>query len=166
VVDPDRIRDALLRSLETDRALYVVVHANHPREFSPAATKACARLTAAGIPLLSQSVLLRGVNDDPATLERLMRAFVERRIKPYYLHHGDLAKGTSHFRVALARGRALVDGLRGRVSGLCQPTYVLDLPGGHGKVPVSRSYVERVEGDRWHLRDMRGAVHVVRDTGA
>ena len=89
-----------------------------------------------GLPLLSQTVLLRGVNDDAATLEALMRALVECRVKPYYLHHPDLAPGTSHFRVSIAEGQALVRQLRGRLSGLAQPTYVLDIPGGFGKVPV------------------------------
>ena len=91
--------------------------------------------------MVSQSVLLRGVNDDAATLEALMRAFVECRIKPYYLHHGDLAPGTAHLRTTLARGQELMRALRGRVSGLCQPDYVLDIPGGHGKAPVGPNYL-------------------------
>ena len=95
----------------------------------------------AGIPLLSQTVLLRGVNDDVETLGALMRAFVETRIKPYYLHHPDLAPGTAHLRVSLEDGQALMRALRGRWSGLCQPTYVLDIPGGHGKVPVGPGYL-------------------------
>ena len=91
--------------------------------------------------MVSQSVLLRGVNDDAATLEALMRAFVECRIKPYYLHHGDLAPGTAHLRTTLAQGQELMRALRGRVSGLCQPDYVLDIPGGHGKAPVGPNYL-------------------------
>jgi lysine 2,3-aminomutase len=91
-------------------------------------------LVDAGIPMLAQSVLLKGVNDDAAVLADLMRTFVENRIKPYYLHHPDLAPGTAHFRLTLAEGRALVESLRGHVSGLCQPDYILDIPGGHGKV--------------------------------
>jgi lysine 2,3-aminomutase len=94
-----------------------------------------------GIPMVSQSVLLRGVNDNAAALEALMRAFVECRIKPYYLHHGDLAPGTAHLRTTLAEGRELMRALRGRVSGLCQPEYVLDIPGGHGKAPVGPNYL-------------------------
>jgi lysine 2,3-aminomutase len=99
----------------------------------------------AGIPMVSQSVLLRGVNDDAVTLEALMRAFVECRIKPYYLHHGDLAPGTSHLRTSLARGQQLMRELRGRVSGLCQPDYVLDIPGGHGKAPVGPNYLSQAD---------------------
>ena len=120
----------------------MVLHANHPRELTPAVRAACARFIDAGIPMLSQTVLLRGVNDDAATLGELMRAFVECRIKPYYLHHADLARGTAHFRTT-HRGRPKPDAaLRGRTSGLCQPTYVLDIPGGHGKSPIGPNYLE------------------------
>ena len=123
------------------KATYVVLHANHPRELTPAARAACARIVDAGIPMLSQSVLLKGVNDDAETLAALMRGFVETRIKPYYLHHLDRAPGTAHFRTGLAEGQGLMRALRGQVSGLCQPTYVLDIPGGAGKVPIGPSYL-------------------------
>jgi lysine 2,3-aminomutase len=120
---------------------WVALHANHPRELSPAARAACARIIDAGMPMVSQTVLLAGVNDDRETLAALMRAFVEARIKPYYLHQLDAAPGTARFRVALAKGQALMRGLRGRLSGLAQPTYVLDIPGGHGKVPIGPGYL-------------------------
>ncbi|MGJ4996436.1 lysine-2,3-aminomutase-like protein [Bradyrhizobium sp. HKCCYLS3077] len=142
VADPARITSALVDALTVQgAATWVALHANHPRELAPDVRLACARLVDAGIPLVSQSVLLRGVNDDAATLEALMRAFVETRIKPYYLHHGDLAPGTAHLRTTLAEGQALIRALRGRVSGLCQPDYVLDIPGGHGKAPVGPQYL-------------------------
>lgn len=142
VVAPERIEPALVEALKADgKATYVVLHANHPRELTPAARSACARLVDAGLPMLSQTVLLRGVNDDPETMGQLMRGLVETRVKPYYLHHGDLAPGTARFRTTLADGQALMRALRGRCSGLCQPTYVLDIPGGHGKAPVGPSYV-------------------------
>jgi lysine 2,3-aminomutase len=147
VVAPERVTAALVQALRCTgpdgptKATYVALHVNHARELTAAARAACDRLADAGIPLLSQSVLLRGVNDDPDALEALMRALVECRIKPYYLHHGDLAPGTSHHRTSIARGQELVRGLRGRVSGLCQPTYVLDLPGGFGKSPIGPSYL-------------------------
>ncbi len=141
-VDPAAVTPERVAALSGRRtAVYVVLHANHPRELTPAARAACARLVDAGVPMLSQSVLLRGVNDDAATLEALMRAFVETRIKPYYLHHADLAPGTAPFRTTLQEGQALMRGLRGRVSGLCQPTYVLDIPGGYGKAPVGPCYL-------------------------
>jgi lysine 2,3-aminomutase len=152
-VAPERVSSALVAALKrSGKAVYVALHANHPRELTAEARAACARLIDAGIPMLSQSVLLRGVNDDPDVLGELMRAFVETRIRPYYLHHGDAAPGTSHLRVGLEEGRAIVRSLRGRVSGLCQPTFVLDIPGGHGKVPVGPGYLSpdgaRVE-DPW-----------------
>jgi lysine 2,3-aminomutase len=142
VVAPDKITPALIRAMKAPgKTTYAALHANHPRELTPAARAACARIIDAGIPMVSQSVLLRGVNDDVETLSALMRAFVECRIKPYYLHHGDLAPGTSHFRTTIEEGQALMRALRGRVSGLAQPTYVLDIPGGYGKVPVGPNYV-------------------------
>jgi lysine 2,3-aminomutase len=142
VAAPARIDHDMVRALRvTGAATWVAVHANHPRELATEARAACARLVDAGIPLVSQSVLLRGVNDDAATLEALMRTFVECRIKPYYLHHGDLAPGTAHLRTTIAQGQELMRGLRGRVSGLCQPEYVLDIPGGHGKAPIGPNYL-------------------------
>lgn len=141
-VDPGRITDEVVGALKSpNQAVYVALHADHPRELTAAARGACARIVDAGIPMVSQSVLLRGVNDDPETLGALMRAFVESRIKPYYLHHGDLAPGASHHRTTVAEGRALMRELRGALSGLAQPTYVLDIPGGHGKVPVGPDYL-------------------------
>ena len=142
VADPDRLTDGMVRALKTDGATtWVALHANHARELTDRARAAIARLIDAGIPMVSQSVLLKGVNDDPTTLEALMRAFVECRIKPYYLHHGDLAPGTAHLRTTLAHGQELMRALRGRVSGLCQVDYVLDIPGGAGKSPVGPSYL-------------------------
>jgi lysine 2,3-aminomutase len=142
VADPAMVTDALVAAMKSPtQATYVALHANHPRELTPDARAACARIVDAGLPMLSQTVLLAGVNDDAATLGELMRAFVETRIKPYYLHHGDLAPGTAHFRTSLEAGQALMRQLRGDLSGLCQPTYMLDLPGGHGKVPVGPGYV-------------------------
>ena len=159
VADPDRVTSALVAALQRfTRTTYVAIHANHPRELTAAARDACRRLSDAGIALVSQTVLLRGVNDDADTLGALMRAFVETRIKPYYLHHGDLAPGTSHFRVSLAEGKALVDALRGRLSGLCQPTYVVDLPGGHGKVPATALH-PRSDG-AYDATDFNGTPHV------
>ena len=142
VVAPDSVTPALVAALAASgKTTFLGLHCNHPRELTSAARSACARLIDAGIALVSQTVLLRGVNDDAATLAELMRLFVELRIRPYYLHHGDLAPGTAHLRVPLAEGRTLMRALRGRVSGLCQPTYVLDIPGGHGKVPIGPDYV-------------------------
>jgi lysine 2,3-aminomutase len=142
VADPARISAQMIAALKVKGATtWVALHANHVRELTDKARAACAEMIDAGIPMVSQSVLLRGVNDNAAALEALMRAFVECRIKPYYLHHGDLAPGTAHLRTTLAHGQELMRALRGRVSGLCQPEYVLDIPGGHGKAPVGPNYL-------------------------
>ena len=160
---PRRVTDALARALRLPgKASYVVLHANHPRELTPAARAACGRIVDAGVPMLSQSVLLRGVNDDPATLAELMRAFVEARVKPYYLHHPDLAPGTARFRTTIREGQALVRALRGRHSGLCQPTYMLDLPDGHGKVPIAAGCIAPApeQEERWLVEDHHGRRHL------
>ena len=158
--DPARITPELVRALKAKgKATYVVLHANHARELTDAAREACARFVDAGIPMLSQSVLLKGINDDPRTLGALMRAFVECRIKPYYLHHADLAPGTSHLRTTIEDGQTLMRGLRGRYSGLCQPTYVLDIPGGHGKSPVGPNYLSTDGDGQTCVEDFNGAVH-------
>ncbi len=141
VAAPERVTAALARALRSDKATFVVLHANHPRELTAQVRAACARLIDAGIPMLSQSVLLRGVNDDAQTLGALLRALVECRIKPYYLHHADLAPGTAHLRTTIAQGQALLRALHGRTSGLCQPSYVLDIPGGYGKSPIGPNYL-------------------------
>ncbi|MGA8401013.1 MAG: lysine-2,3-aminomutase-like protein [Stellaceae bacterium] len=158
IVDPKRVTAALVDALAVEKAIYVVVHANHPRELTDAAKAAVKRLVRAGIPVLSQSVLLRGVNDDAAVLEQLFRALVAMRVKPYYLHHPDLARGTSHFRGNIADGQALTRELRRRASGLCQPTYVLDIPGGHGKVPIGPCWLHR-DGEGWRVEDGASVTH-------
>ncbi len=166
-VEPDRVGAELIEALTTGgKTVYVALHANHPRELTDAARGACARLVDAGIPMVSQSVLLRGVNDDPETLAALMRAFVEARVKPYYLHHPDLAPGTGHFRLSLGEGRALVAGMRGRVSGLAQPTYVLDIPGGHGKAVIDSGAVSDRGNGCYAVSDFRGGTHAYPPTAA
>jgi lysine 2,3-aminomutase len=158
IADPERITDELVHALRTEKATYVAVHVNHPRELTAQARRAAAKLIDAGIPLLSQTVLLKGVNDEIATLEALMRALVEARIQPYYLHHMDLAPGTAHFRTTIAEGQALMRALRARASGLCQPHYVADIPGGYAKALLSETDVDRGEG-ACALRDAQGFWH-------
>ena len=141
-VAPERITADLIDAIKArGKASYVVLHANHPRELTEAARAACGLIVDAGIPMLSQSVLLKGVNDDAGVLAELMRAFVACRVKPYYLHHADLAPGTGHLRTSIEAGQELMRNMRGRVSGLAQPTYVLDIPGGAGKVPIGPNYI-------------------------
>lgn len=172
VADPARVSAEMVAALKVAGATtWVALHANHARELTGEARAACARLVDAGIPMVSQSVLLRGVNDNIAALSDLMRAFVECRIKPYYLHHGDLAPGTVHLRTTLAEGQDLMRQLRGRVSGLCQPDYVIDIPGGAGKSPVGPSYLlapqniaaeaDEAEAEtRYRILDYCGDVHL------
>jgi lysine 2,3-aminomutase len=171
VAEPARITGAMIGALKVEGAVtWVALHANHARELTDKARAACAGIVDAGIPMVSQSVLLRGVNDNSQALEALMRAFVECRIKPYYLHHGDLAPGTAHLRTTLEHGQELMRGLRGRVSGLCQPDYMLDIPGGHGKAPVGPVYLRPedsllTDGEpdretRYRVADYCGEVHL------
>lgn len=160
VVDPRRVSGALVEALAAEKAVYVVIHANHPRELTTQVQEVVLRLSRAGIPLLSQTVLLRGVNDDAAVLETLFRRLTAMRVKPYYLHHADLAPGTSHFRTGIASGQRLVRSLRGRVSGLCQPIYVLDIPGGYGKVPIGPCAAGQAgSSGEWIIEDGTGVRH-------
>jgi lysine 2,3-aminomutase len=160
-VDPRRVTPDLIHALKaSEKAVYVVLHADHPREMSAAARAAIARIVDAGIPMLGQTVLLHGVNDDAGTLSELMRAFVESRVKPYYLHHCDLAPGTSHFRTGIEEGQELMRRMRGRLSGLCQPTYVLDIPGGYGKSPIGPSYLGKAGEGTFSVEDFTGERHL------
>lgn len=163
VVAPERITDDLLAALNTRLVPWMVIHTNHTDELTPAARAALTRLANAGVPLLSQSVLLRGVNDSAEVLEALFRALVALRVKPYYLHHCDLARGAGHFRTTIAEGQAIMAALRGRLSGTCLPTYVLDLPGGHGKVPIGREYLTPTGNGAWSVRDWQGGLHSYHD---
>jgi lysine 2,3-aminomutase len=157
VANPERLTEAMADAMEVDRAVWLVVHANHAREFSAEARAALRRVQRRGIPVLGQSVLLRGVNDTEESLEGLLRAMVAARVKPYYLHQLDPAPGTARFHVPIAEGQALLARLRGRVTGLAWPTYVLDIPGGAGKVPIGPVYLEG-EGQ---VRDPAGITHAV-----
>jgi lysine 2,3-aminomutase len=152
---PDRLNPALAAALETDKAMWLVLHANHAREFTAEAQQAIRLIQQKGVPVLGQSVLLRGVNDSETALEALFRAMIAARIKPYYLHQLDAAPGTARFHVPIAEGQRLLAGLRGRLSGLGWPTYVLDIPGGHGKVPVGPGYLDPDD----HVRDPAGIRH-------
>lgn len=162
VVAPEKITAELVEALRGP-VVWVVVHTNHAQEIGDEAAAALGRLAGAGIPLLSQSVLLRGINDSVGALEELFRKLMGLRVKPYYLHHCDLAKGTGHFRTTIAEGQALMAGLRGRVSGTLLPTYVLDIPGGYGKVPLVRDHAEPLGDGLWRITDWRGGVHEYRD---
>ncbi len=164
IVTPDSITDEMLTALETgNKTTYIAIHANHPREFTPAACNAILRLRGAKMILVSQTVLLKDINDDADTLEKLMRCFVENGIKPYYLHHADLAPGTSHFRTSITKGQNLMRILQGRLSGLCLPSYVLDIPGGFGKAPIGPDYAVENQDGSWQITDYNGKEHVIQN---
>ena len=164
VAAPDLVTDDLVAAIKAEGvATWVALHANHPRELGPDARAALARFADAGVPLLSQTVLLKGVNDDPETLAALMRAFVESRVKPYYLHHPDLAPGTGHFRLPIAEGRRIVAQMMRRMSGIARPAYVLDIPGGYGKIPLGAEAATADGAVGWLLKDPAGRAHSYSD---
>jgi lysine 2,3-aminomutase len=162
IANPSRVTAELVTALDSEKAVYVVLHCNHAQELTAQVRAATQLLIKAGIPLLSQSVLLRGVNDSAQTLEELFRALTAGRIKPYYLHHPDLAAGTGHFRLPLAEGQALAQSLWGRMSGIAQPRYVLDIPKGFGKVPVQMPWVTEIP-DGYAVTDYQGGHHCYKD---
>ena len=163
VVDPKRISDPLISAIKRQTPVFIVLHCNHVEELTSEAEGAIAALVDEGIPMLSQSVLLKGINDTSEAMANLMKKLVRCRVKPYYLHHGDKAQGTSHFRTTIACGRSIMAKLRGHLSGLCQPTYMLDIPGGHGKVPAAENYIRAENDGGWIVKDWQGNTHKYRD---
>ncbi len=156
LTDPERISEDLLHALDTEKMLVIAVHANHSQEFSESAKKALFKIRKAGIPMVSQTVLLKNINDQADILANLMRTFMENGVKPYYLHHLDPARGTSHFHVPIEQGQQIMKQLRGRLSGLCQPTYIIDIPGGFGKSPIGPEYLNA---DKTEITDFQGHPH-------
>jgi len=153
---PQRITPELAALLQKFHPLYINLHFNHPAEITAEAALACNRLADAGIPLGCQTVLLKGVNDDPDSMRALMRKLLTIRVKPYYLFHGDPARGTSHFRTSVNRGLNIIRGLQGHTSGLCVPHFAIDLLGGGGKVPLLPDYVTERDGDSLLVTNYRG----------
>jgi lysine 2,3-aminomutase len=165
IAAPKSINETILSVLKNStKPIYLVLHVNHAKEISDDVKKTLTNLRQTGCNLLSQSVLLKGVNDDAYTLEVLFKSLITLHIKPYYLHHPDLAKGTSHFRVPLKKGQAIMKQLQGRISGLCLPTYVLDIPGGYGKIPVHHTYIKEEGEGIFRLEDYQGGVHTYKDS--
>ncbi len=155
VVLPQRITPALVRILRKFHPLYLNTHFNHPDEITETAAKACGRLADAGIPLGNQSVLLRGVNDDPAVMKRLMQKMLAIRVKPYYIYQADMVQGTDHFRTSVEEGIEIIRALRGHTSGMGVPAYVIDAPGGGGKIPILPDYLQSL-GDKVVLKNYLG----------
>lgn len=159
LTNPERIDDEFCTmAAALDKPLYLVVHVNHAQEIDETIQSVFKKMNRAGVILLSQSVLLKGVNDDVRTLEALFRSLIAHRVKPYYLHHPDKAPGTSHFRVSIAQGQALMKALRGRLSGIALPTYVLDIPGGFGKMPLGPAYAQELD-THYLIEDYQGRLH-------
>ena len=158
VANPRRVTPEMIDALHSDKAVYMVLHANHANELTDDVKETAKMFVQAGIPLLSQSTLLRGVNDKPEVLEALFRRLTAMKIKPYYLHHPDLAPGTSHFRLTVAEGQEILRPLQGRLSGIALPRYMLDIPGGHGKVPIELRWIEKAD-NGYTVTDMRGQEH-------
>ncbi|MBS3918966.1 MAG: KamA family radical SAM protein [Deltaproteobacteria bacterium] len=154
---PERITFRLCRILKQYHPLYLNTQFNHPIEITPLSANACALLADAGIPLGNQTVLLRGVNDDPGVMKRLMQKLLTIRVRPYYIHQMDLVKGTGHFRTSVQKGLDIVEQLRGHTSGMATPSYVIDLPGGKGKVAVLPDDVRR-QGQTFFLRNYLGEI--------
>lgn len=153
---PQRVTDEFVRMLREHHPVYVNTHFNHPKECTAEAFEAARRIADAGCPIGNQMVLLKGVNDDPATVKELNHLLLLMRIRPYYIYQCDLAKGIGHFRTPVEKGIAIIDALRGHTSGLAVPQYVIDAPGGGGKIPVNPQYVVGREGKRWILRNFAG----------
>ena len=156
LVKPERIDSGFLDIIRNcKKSCYLILHVNHAREINDNVVNTLSELRRSGAVLLSQSVLLKGVNDTTKALEELFRTLVRHGVTPYYLHHPDLAPGTSHFRVSIAQGRALMKNLQGRLSGICLPTYILDIPGGHGKSPIGHNYIQQ-HNEGWRIENYQG----------
>jgi len=158
VVMPQRINADLVRMLRKYHPLYVNTHFNHPREITEEAKKACARLADAGIPLGNQTVLLRDVNDCPHIMKKLMQMLLTIRVKPYYIYQCDLSKGISHFRTSITKGMEIMENLRGHTTGMAVPTFVVDAPGGGGKIPLMPNYLLSMSDRRLALRNYEGVI--------
>lgn len=161
---PDRITLHLCRMLKHHHPIYVNTHFNHPSEITPQSAEACNRLADAGIPLGNQTVLLKGVNDDPTVMKGLMQKLLTIRVRPYYIHQADLVQGAGHFRTPVEKGLEIMAGLRGHTSGMATPYYVIDLPGGKGKVPILPDDVKR-QGQTFLLRNYLGEIIEYQDSG-
>ena len=158
VVLPQRITMGLLRVLRKYPPIYLNTHFNHPDEITDLAARACARLADAGIPLGNQTVLLRGVNDDPLVMKRLMQKLLAIRVRPYYLYQADMVQGTDHFRTSVEEGIEIIRALRGHTSGLGVPAYVIDAPGGGGKIPILPDYLQSI-GEEVVLKNYLGETY-------
>ncbi len=159
VVLPQRITDDLVNMLKKCHPFYMSIHFLHPAEITPEVEAACNKLADAGIPTFSQTVLLKGVNDDPAVMKELMLKLLKIRVRPYYIYQCDPVQGTTHFRTSVDKGLEIMEHLRGHITGYGVPTYVIDAPGGGGKIPISPDYIVSREPGKITLRNFRNQVY-------
>ncbi len=162
---PMRITKSLVATLRKHHPLWMSIHVTHPRELTPEVTEAYTRLADAGIPLGSQTVLLKGINDSVETMKTLMHGLLMRRVKPYYLYQCDPITGSAHFRTPVGKGLEIIEGLRGHTTGYAVPTFVIDAPGGGGKIPLIPDYVAGRDGDDLLLRNYEGGIYRYPDPG-
>jgi lysine 2,3-aminomutase len=165
MVLPQRITKSLVAVLKKHHPLWLSIHVTHPRELTPEVTEATARLADAGIPLGSQTVLLKGINDDPAIMKPLMQGLLKRRVKPYYLYQCDPIRGSSHFRTTVEKGLEIISALRGHTTGYASPMFAVDAPGGGGKILIAPDSVVGRDGDDLLLRNFEGGVYRYPDPG-
>ncbi len=158
VVMPQRITDDLVNMLKKYHPIYLNTHFNHCDELTPQAEEACSKMANAGIPLGNQSVLLRGVNDNVDVMKNLVHKLVKNRVRPYYIYQCDLSQGLEHFRTPVSKGIEIIENLRGHTSGYAVPTYVIDAPGGGGKIPVGPTYIISQSPDKIVLRNFEGVI--------
>ncbi len=163
---PQRITSQLVNMLKKYHPLFMNVHFNHPRELTPVAVKALGKLANAGIPLGNQTVLLKGVNDDPEVMKELMQKLLKARVRPYYIYQADMVFGTEHFRTSVEKGLEIIQSLRGWTSGLAVPHFVIDAPGGGGKIPLLPNYVIHMSDDEVVLRNYQGKIFRYRQAAA
>jgi lysine 2,3-aminomutase len=166
MVLPQRITPQLVRMLRKYHPLFVSIHATHPEEITRESAEACARLADAGIPLGSQTVLLAGVNDSTETMRKLFHGLLKMRVRPYYLYQCDPITGSGHFRTPVQKGIDIIRGLRGHTTGYALPTFVIDAPGGGGKIPVMPDYISEHTNNRVVLRNYNGDLFVYPDEKA
>ncbi|MFA5060776.1 MAG: KamA family radical SAM protein [Candidatus Pacearchaeota archaeon] len=156
---PQRITPQLCDILKKYHPIYINTHFNHPNEITPESRRACEMLADSGIPVGCQTVLLKGVNDDPNVMKELMQGLVSMRVRPYYIYQADPVRGTNHFRTRVEKGQEIYKAIRGHTSGLCVPTYVIDAPGGGGKVPAIPNYIQEINSKKVIMKNFEGNLH-------
>ena len=163
---PYRVTESLCEVLKKHKPVWMSLHFNHPKEVTPPVRRACGMLADSGVPLGSQTVLMKGINDRPAIMKKLFHELLKTRVRPYYIYQCDPVKGTSHFRTAVSTGLQIIEKLRGHTTGYAVPTFVVDGPGGGGKIPLMPNYVVSVKDGVWTLRNFAGKLFTYKEESA